>query len=69
MMGVVRAMLLRSGEELVAAGVLNAPDDVFFLHLEELETLAAAGLDGVALQAALPALEARLQPVLSKRTG
>ena len=46
MMGVVRQMLLRSGEDLVAAGVLDAPDDIFFLHLAELETLAAAGLDG-----------------------
>ncbi len=47
MMGVVRAMLLRSGEDLVAAGVLDTPDDIFFLHLAELETLAAAGLDEV----------------------
>lgn len=69
MMGVVRAMLLRSGESLVAAGVLNAPDDVFFLHLEELETLAAAGLDGVAPSggSASPGVEASAGSVEADR--
>ena len=41
LMGIVRKMMLQSGEELAAAGVLERPDDVFFLHFEELEALAA----------------------------
>ena len=41
LMGIVRKMMLQSGQELVAAGVLERPDDVFFLHFEELEALAA----------------------------
>lgn len=39
--GKVREALLANGAALVAAGVLEQPDDVFFLHLAELETLAA----------------------------
>jgi pyruvate,water dikinase len=35
-LGVVRRMLLQSGAELVAAGVLAQPDDIFFLRFEEL---------------------------------
>lgn len=41
MMGLVRAALLDSGQELVKAGVLDRPEDLFFLHMEELEALAA----------------------------
>ena len=41
LMSIVRKMMLQSGQELVAAGVLEQPDDVFFLHFEELEALAA----------------------------
>jgi phosphohistidine swiveling domain-containing protein len=41
LMGQVRAMLLDSGRELVVAGLLERPDDVFFLHLSELHDLAA----------------------------
>ena len=36
-LGVVRRMMLESGQELAAAGVLARPDDIFFLHFEELE--------------------------------
>ncbi len=39
LMGIVRQMLLASGEELAAAGVFTRPDDIFFLHFEELEVL------------------------------
>jgi pyruvate,water dikinase len=38
-MGVVRRMMLESGEELAAAGVLARPDDIFFLRYEELAVL------------------------------
>lgn len=38
-LGIVRRMLLQSGAELAAAGVLAQPDDIFFLHFEELEVL------------------------------
>ncbi len=41
LMGIVRHMMLRSGEELAGAGVLARPDDIFFLRFEEL----AAGSD------------------------
>ena len=36
LLGIVRRMMLQSGEELVAAGVLAQPDDIFFLRFEEL---------------------------------
>ncbi len=39
LLGIVRRMMLQSGEELVAAGALDRPDDIFFLHFEELATL------------------------------
>jgi pyruvate,water dikinase len=39
LMGIVRQMMLRSGEELAAAGVLAQADDIFFLHFEELAAL------------------------------
>lgn len=41
LLGMVRAGLLASGRELVEAGVLGQPDDLFFLHLAELKALAA----------------------------
>jgi pyruvate,water dikinase len=41
LMGIVRKMMLQSGQELVTAGVLEQSDDVFFLHFEDLEALAA----------------------------
>ena len=41
LMGIVRAALLDSGQELVAADLLTRPDDLFFLHLDELRALAA----------------------------
>jgi pyruvate,water dikinase len=40
LLGIVRESLLASGRELVAAGALSRPDDIFFLHLEELKALA-----------------------------
>ncbi|MCB0254411.1 MAG: phosphoenolpyruvate synthase [Anaerolineae bacterium] len=40
-MGVARAMLLRSGRELAAAGTLRQAEDIFFLHLEDLHRIAA----------------------------
>jgi len=41
LLGMVRAGLLNIGEEMVAAGSLAQPDDLFFLHLHELRALAA----------------------------
>jgi pyruvate,water dikinase len=40
LLGLVRRGLLQSGRELVAAGTLSQPEDVFFLHLRELRALA-----------------------------
>ena len=40
-MGLVRAALLDSGAKLVEAGLLARPDDLFFLRLAELRSLAA----------------------------
>jgi pyruvate,water dikinase len=39
--GLVRSMLLDSGRQLVARGVLERPDDLFFLRVTELQQLAA----------------------------
>ncbi len=39
MLGIARASLLAGGRELVAAGVVDAPDDVFFLRFDELRAL------------------------------
>lgn len=39
--GIVREGLLQSGQELVAQGILNRADDLVFLHLKELQALAA----------------------------
>lgn len=46
-MGQVRAPLLDSGRELTAAGLLERPEDLFFLHLDELRRLASLPLDHV----------------------
>jgi pyruvate,water dikinase len=39
MMGIIRAGLLESGQDLVAAGVLEQPDDLFYFYLNELDAL------------------------------
>jgi pyruvate,water dikinase len=39
-MGIVRAALLNVGQEFVAAGTLDRPDDLFFLKIAELHALA-----------------------------
>jgi pyruvate,water dikinase len=41
MMGVIREELLASGEQMVSAGLLEQADDLFFMHVAELEDLAA----------------------------
>ncbi len=46
MMGLVRAALLERGQELARAGILDRPDDLFFLRLSELQTLAASEEQG-----------------------
>ena len=40
MMGIIRQGLLESGEDLVSAGTLDRADDLFYLYLSELDTLA-----------------------------
>jgi pyruvate,water dikinase len=40
LMGIIRRELLASGRDLVAAGILQQADDLFFLQLSELEALA-----------------------------
>lgn len=44
-MGLAREILLDGGRDLAADGVLSAPDDVFFLRLDELRVLAAGGTE------------------------
>ncbi len=39
--GMVREGLLKSGEQLVAQGIIQQPDDLFYLYLDELYALAA----------------------------
>ncbi|NOY99159.1 MAG: phosphoenolpyruvate synthase [Chloroflexi bacterium] len=41
MMGITRQGLLESGQALVDAGLLEKPDDLFFLYLRELDEIAA----------------------------
>ncbi len=41
MMGMAREGLLASGSELTAAGIISQPDDLFYLHIDELNALAA----------------------------
>jgi phosphohistidine swiveling domain-containing protein len=43
MIGIMREHLLASGTDLAAAGVFERPDDIFFLHLSELEALSRDG--------------------------
>jgi pyruvate,water dikinase len=38
--GSIRNAVLHGGRQLAAAGVLDRPDDLFFLHLGELSALA-----------------------------
>jgi rifampicin phosphotransferase len=40
LLGILRESLVKSGQELVAAGILAQPDHIFFLHLEEIKSLA-----------------------------
>ena len=42
MIGLVREGLLASGADFVAEGTFTQPDDLFFLHLSELEALSSA---------------------------
>lgn len=58
--GIMREGLLQSGEDLVAHGILQHPDDLMFLHLKELQALAAGyAIDWQALVAERRALYAR----------
>ncbi len=41
MMGIIRQGLLKSGQDLVDAGLLDCPDDLFYLYLRELDEIAA----------------------------
>jgi pyruvate,water dikinase len=41
MMGILRQGLLRCGQAFVNAGLLEKPDDLFFLHIDELKEIAA----------------------------
>ncbi|MBK9613806.1 hypothetical protein [Candidatus Amarobacter glycogenicus] len=60
MMGMAREGLLASGRELAAAGIINQPDDLFFLTIDELHSLAAGeARDWPAVVAAHPARYAR----------
>lgn len=58
--GILREGLLQSGEALVAQGVLTQPDDLMFLHVKELQALAAGyAIDWKALVSERRALYAR----------
>jgi pyruvate,water dikinase len=41
MLGIIRQSVLRAGEAMAAAGMLDRPDDLFFLRLVELQEIAA----------------------------
>jgi pyruvate,water dikinase len=40
MLGIIRQGLLNSGKDFVEAGLLTRPDDLFFLHIKELDEIA-----------------------------
>jgi pyruvate,water dikinase len=40
LMGIIRNELLASGDEFVGAGIIEKPEDLFFLHFDELQALA-----------------------------
>jgi phosphohistidine swiveling domain-containing protein len=54
LMGHVRAMLLDSGRQLVTAGLLERPDDIFFLRLSALRALGTDFLSAAKLRSAWP---------------
>jgi pyruvate,water dikinase len=47
MMGVARTALIASGHDLIEAGVLDSPDDLFLLRLNEIEALADGPIPGL----------------------
>ena len=47
MMGVARTALTASGHDLVEAGLLDSPDDLFLLRLNEIEALADGPTPGL----------------------
>jgi phosphohistidine swiveling domain-containing protein len=49
LMGLLRSALLESGHELVEAGTLNQPDDIFFLQLSELKQLSGQPPDSASV--------------------
>jgi rifampicin phosphotransferase len=60
LLGILRHELLQSGAELARQGVIEQPDDLFFLHLAELKGLAAGyAIDWKALVAARRSLYER----------
>ncbi len=44
--GALREALVASGKDLVASGVLERPEDVFYLHLDELDRFTPAAAEG-----------------------
>src|SRR5688572_14539663 len=40
LMGIIRSELLASGDEFVREGIIEKPEDLFFLHFHELQALA-----------------------------
>jgi len=45
LMGIVRQELLASGEEFAKEGIIDKPEDLFFLHFSELQRLAQPGAE------------------------
>jgi len=58
MMSIIRQGLLQSGAAFVAAGLLDQPDDLFFLYLRELHEIAARKAIAPALRAEIGARRA-----------
>jgi len=64
LMGMIKAGLMLSGQELAADGLLNEPDDLFYCTIDELDAAAEAGAKGRKQgESAITAL----QPIIRER--
>lgn len=74
MIGLVREQMLQSGADFVAEGIFEQPDDIFFMHIPELEALSRENADlpdddaqGTRVPAAVSATRMDWKDLVAKR--